>query len=78
MNLDDYTRQMQADIARLSEDIVISLSCKIYSSEGKYQPHDWSDIYRRPGLAYGLPVLKSYRRCLREGCDYVVRVRRRG
>jgi hypothetical protein len=69
VNLEDFATNS------LASEVRAALTCTVLNSEGKGQSHDFSDPYRRPGIAHGLPVMKSYRRCLR--CGYVARVLRR-
>ena len=69
MSLEDFTTD---DLVR---EIREAIMCPLPNSEGKAQRHDMSDPYRRWGWAYGRPVRKTYRKCVR--CGYVARILRR-
>jgi hypothetical protein len=68
VNLEDFLTN------NLAKDLVAALTCTTLNSEGKGQSHDFSDPYRRWGWAYGHPVRKTYRKCLR--CGYRARILR--
>ena len=68
MSLDDSTRD-------LVQEIKLTLTCPIPNSEGKAQPHDWSDTYQRWTWSKLWPRRLKFRKCIRCGKE-VQRVRR--
>lgn len=75
MNIEEFK---EVATNQLANDIVRALRCQHKNSEGKFQPHDWSDTYRRWGwqkwryrYVKWWPARMRYRMCLR--CGYEAR-----
>ena len=66
MNLDDFVTN------NLKNELVAAITCTVLNSEGKRQPHDWGDPYKKWGWHRWYPVRRGgYMDCVR--CGYTSR-----